>query len=71
MKCYISNQEVQFQEMEEKLMEGDGGEMQQVCVHPYPTSRFSGWGSAHRGSRIYICADERGKTAAASGVVFW
>ena len=34
MKCYISNQEVQFQEMEEKLMEGDGGEMQQVCVHP-------------------------------------
>ncbi len=40
MKCYISNQEVQFQEMEEKLMEGDGGEMQQVCVHPYPTSRF-------------------------------
>ena len=34
MKCYISNQEVQFQEMEEKLMEGDGCEMQQVCVHP-------------------------------------
>ncbi len=73
MKCYISNQEVQFQEMEEKLMEGNGGEMQQVCVHPsisYQQILGMG-GSAHRGSRIYICADERGKTAAASGVVFW
>lgn len=34
MKCYVSNQEVQFQEMEVRLVEGDGGEMQQVCVHP-------------------------------------
>lgn len=34
MKCYVSNQEVQLQTMEVKLVEGDGGEMQQVCVHP-------------------------------------
>ncbi len=39
-------------------------------IHILPADSRDG-GSAHRGSRIYICADERGKTAAASGVVFW
>ncbi len=34
MKCYVSNQEVQFQTTQVNLVEGDGGEMQQVCVHP-------------------------------------
>lgn len=34
MKCYVSNQEVQFQETEVTLTAGEGGEMQQVCVHP-------------------------------------
>ncbi|MEZ3447152.1 MAG: glucosylceramidase, partial [Lachnospiraceae bacterium] len=34
MKCYVSNQEVQFQETEVTFAAGNGGEMQQVCVHP-------------------------------------
>lgn len=34
MKCYITNQEVQFQETEITFAKGEGGEMQQVCVHP-------------------------------------
>lgn len=34
MKCYVSDQKVQFQTTEIHLAEGSGGEMQQVCVHP-------------------------------------
>ena len=34
MKCYVSDQKVQFQTTEIHLAEGSGGEMQQVCVNP-------------------------------------
>lgn len=57
MKCYISNQEVQFQEMEVNFLEGDGGEMQQVRVHPSVSyQQILGMGAAITEASAYTCA---------------